>query len=422
MAKRRADKELTDRNWDQEDEPEEAGEIEIANEDTLKSRQILKGKRRGAATSQNKEFSGFAGFSFKPTAASTPFSFNTRSVTNGNADKDVKQMEQVKEPNGQTKPPPPSNGGEKKNSSYLGSLKNLNESVLAWIKSHVEKNPFCILTPVFKDYEKHLSDIMKNKDEGQTEKMDEDVKSKVDAKSVAETKTTPSFQFGNTTASATTANEVKTSSAPTFSFGKSATSSTTTNYTESKTIGSGFQFGTSTTNTSAASGFAGFNFKPSTQVQNPASGFSFAVNKPTEGEGAASQEEDEEYVPPKPESTEISEEGSVYSIKCKLFYQKDGAWAERGVGYLHLKPSNDKLQMVVRADTTLGNIILNIIISPSMPLQRQGKNNVSLVCVPNPPVDKKADPNKPIPMLIRVKTTEDADQLLEKMEELRKKD
>lgn len=45
-----------------------------------------------------------------------------------------------------------------------------------------------------------------------------------------------------------------------------------------------------------------------------------------------------------------------------------------------------------------------------------------MICVPNPPVDKKADPSKPVPMMIRVKTLEDADQLLEKMEELRKKD
>ena len=70
----------------------------------------------------------------------------------------------------------------------------------------------------------------------------------------------------------------------------------------------------------------------------------------------------------------------------------------------------------------LGNIILNIILSPSIPLQRQGKNNVSMICVPNPPVDSKADPTKPVPMLVRVKTAEDADQLLQKMNEVRKKE
>lgn len=36
------------------------------------------------------------------------------------------------------------------------------------------------------------------------------------------------------------------------------------------------------------------------------------------------------------------------------------------------------------------------------------------MCVPNPPIDpKKADTKEAIPMLIRVKTGEDADELLQ---------
>lgn len=62
---------------------------------------------------------------------------------------------------------------------------------------------------------------------------------------------------------------------------------------------------------------------------------------------------------------------------------------------------------------TLGNILLNIILSDSLPVSRTGKNNVLLMCVPNPPIDpKKADAKEAIPMLIRVKTGEDADELL----------
>ncbi|XP_052067390.1 nuclear pore complex protein Nup50-like [Mytilus californianus] len=449
MAKRRADKELTDRNWDEEDEPEEAGEIQLATEESLKGRQILKGKRRGAAPVQNKDFAGFSGFSFKPTAASTPFSFNVRSVTNGGSDKDQKQMEKSKESeNGQAKTLTASNGAEKKKGSYLSSLKNLNESVLSWIKSHVDKNPFCILTPVFNDYEKHLEEIMKNKD---GEKHLEEIMKNKDgektedkSKGETDTKTAPTFPLGNSLMSPTSLTTESKPSAASFAFGNSNSKTATT--TETKPLGTGFQFGSSLTKatgfgsiptttaafgtssttttgfgtSSTATGFSGFNFKSSTESK-PSSGFSFAVNKPA-GESGASQEEDDEYVPPQAESKEVPEEGSVHSIKCKLFYQKDGAWTERGVGFLHLKIIDEKLQLVVRADTTLGNIILNIILSPSIPLKRQGKNNVSMICVPNPPVDKKADPSKPVPMLIRVKTSEDADQLLEKMEELRKKD
>lgn len=59
----------------------------------------------------------------------------------------------------------------------------------------------------------------------------------------------------------------------------------------------------------------------------------------------------------------------------------------------------------------LGNILLNIRLSASLPISRSGKNNVMIACIPNPPVDPK-NPDKAIPMLIRVKTAEDADELL----------
>lgn len=40
--------------------------------------------------------------------------------------------------------------------------------------------------------------------------------------------------------------------------------------------------------------------------------------------------------------------------RCKLFYQRDGKWNEKGVGFLHLKKPDGKAQLVVRADTNLG--------------------------------------------------------------------
>jgi nuclear pore complex protein Nup50 len=55
-----------------------------------------------------------------------------------------------------------------------------------------------------------------------------------------------------------------------------------------------------------------------------------------------------------------------------------------------------------------------------MPTQRQGKNNVFLVCVPNPPINPKDEGSTtPVPMLLRVKTAEDADELLAKIEEMK---
>merc|ERR1719187_249055 len=49
-----------------------------------------------------------------------------------------------------------------KKREYLSSLKALNIQVTNWIKSHVDENPLLDLTPVFKDYEKHISEL-KNK-------------------------------------------------------------------------------------------------------------------------------------------------------------------------------------------------------------------------------------------------------------------
>merc|ERR1712150_30360 len=121
-----------------------------------------------------------------------------------------------------------------------------------------------------------------------------------------------------------------------------------------------------------------------------AGGFSFA-SKPSEsakseGDGATA---DAEYQPPKNEVAEVKEEGAFYTKRCKLYFKKGETWQEKGLGNLHLKPCSGKTQLLIRADTNLGNILLNIMLSSSMPMGRQGKNNVSLMCVPNPPLDEK---------------------------------
>ena len=56
------------------------------------------------------------------------------------------------------------------------------------------------------------------------------------------------------------------------------------------------------------------------------------------------------------------------------------------MGMLYLKAvDGGKTQLLVRADTNLENVLLNILLSPQIPTTRVGKNNVMLVCVPNPP-------------------------------------
>ncbi|XP_041112950.1 nuclear pore complex protein Nup50-like isoform X2 [Polyodon spathula] len=173
----------------------------------------------------------------------------------------------------------------------------------------------------------------------------------------------------------------------------------------------------------AGGGAAGFGngsgFKPLLSLANGSSGLSSTPSftgfnaasetKTISGEEKGNEEETEE--PPKPVVNEVKEDDAFYSKKCKLFYKKENEFKEKGVGTLHLKQvSEQKTQLLVRADTNLGNILLNILVQSSMPCTRMGKNNVMVVCVPNPPVDEKS-PTTPVPMLIRVKTAQDADEL-----------
>lgn len=53
MSKRLADKYLTDQNWDDEEEPQEAGVFKAADDDVLKERVIKKAKRRNMESSSS---------------------------------------------------------------------------------------------------------------------------------------------------------------------------------------------------------------------------------------------------------------------------------------------------------------------------------------------------------------------------------
>ena len=57
-----------------------------------------------------------------------------------------------------------------------------------------------------------------------------------------------------------------------------------------------------------------------------------------------------------------------------------------------------------------------------MPLSRSGKNNVLMMCIPNPPLNDKAiKADTAVSILLRVKTSDDADELLEKLKQAKDK-
>ncbi|KAK9526005.1 hypothetical protein VZT92_016665 [Zoarces viviparus] len=439
MAKRIADKELTDRNWDQEEEGEEAGTFLVASEDVLKSRPIKKAKRRNIGEADGSgSFKGFKGFSLlsaasgegpAPTAfsgGSAPTAFSgfgnggggflgLSALTNGNSSISLPAFSGFSSPavTSTSSAGPMFNGPsyditlQRTNGSSLSSTQSststnnkeysrqltaLNCSVRDWITKHVNGNPLCDLNPIFKDYEQHLASIERQYGAGDEEK-----------------KTPP-------TTTAPPAAAPSSSSSSSFSFGKTLPEDSVTS------PGITFNFGQKVDGSvlgslGAKTAPPSFSFSSSSAAASPPSlfGSTIAAVLPNFKSPDENGEEESEE-PPKPEVKEVKEDDAFYSKKCKLFYKKDSEFKEKGVGTLHLKQTDGNVQMIIRADTNLGNILLNILLQASMPCTRVGKNNVMVVCVPNPAVDDK-NPGSPVPLLIRVKTAEDADLLHKTLEE-----
>lgn len=401
MAKRGAESDLNHDNWNQEEEPEDAGKFALASEDEMKKRVVKTARRRVTGTDSGSGgtsvFSGFKGFSAvtstpaastaaKSSAGASPFSFlsniskppngTTAPTTGGSIASATTSAlgasifaatDPKKKPfSGFGSPPKTAtvveSSTEKKendkgNDDYVESIKALNQSVACWISDKVKENPLCKLTPIFKDYEKHLSEI-------------EAKKEKVDNKEspAPEAAKSSGFTFGSSTPVPAETDSAVTAPAKTFSFGMGASTIAP--------IGTGFTFA---------------NVKPPEK------------NADDKEEGEADEDE-----PPKVEFTPVEEKDSVYSKRCKLFVKVDGNFSDRGVGTVHIKKVDSKVQVLVRADTNLGNILLNIILNETVPLQRMGKNNVMMICLPTP--ESKPPPTS---VLLRVKTSDEADELFE---------
>ncbi|XP_059182078.1 nuclear pore complex protein Nup50 [Centropristis striata] len=450
MAKRIADKELTDRNWDQEEEGEEAGTFLVASEDVLKSRAIKKAKRRNVGETEGSgTFKGFKGFSLTAPAAgggSTAFSgfgngggFKGLSgLTNGSSGApsfggfsapaastaapgltfNSPAPSSTKQTNGSVaaaaSSPAPHSGSSGSSKEYSRQLTALNCSVRDWITKHVNDNPLCDLNPIFRDYERHLASIERQYGAGAAAAADDD--KKLTASATA-TPPPPPAAAASSSSSAPPASTL-------FSFSKNTTENSAVAAAAPLGGGVTFNFGQKVDSSVLGSLAAppSFSFSSSQTsslfgAPGAAAAVSFSGKKPEDARPADENGEEESEEPPKPEVKEVKEDDAFYSKKCKLFYKKDSEFKEKGVGTLHLKHIEDgKTQMIIRADTNLGNILLNILLQASMPCSRLGKNNVMVVCVPNPPVQDQ-NPEGPVPLLIRVKTAEDADELHKTLEE-----
>ncbi|GIY24177.1 nuclear pore complex protein Nup50 [Caerostris darwini] len=441
MAKRGASNELNQDNWDQVDEPEEAGNFTPLNKDELKNRVIKKAKR--SLTNNSSGSQGFSPFAkFTGFASASPFSsvktsfnadnssFNT-SVTKKDAESSNGTSSEQEKSSGDAKPAAVLNTKPKEKQTrdleYYKRLQSLNESVMKWMQLHLAKNPCCDFTPVFNDYKKHIDTLnvsypVQVKESTAVTDNKKNFKSSAFEDKTPKDSTNYSVSNDNVQKEKSAKNEdetdyganfsARTTNTSTFSFGIRSTPTPTSSSTSGGcTSSSKEEIEKKTEKEEASAPFSFFAMKP--PKPNSDMPFSFACN-PVEQSASNSEKEEVEYVPPKNDFVTVTEEDALYSKRCKMFFKKGDAYTERGLGTLYLKPLDGKTQLLIRADTSLGNILLNIMLNASLPMSRTGKNNVLLVCIPNPPVDAK-NPNskEAIPILIRVKSAEEADELLE---------
>ncbi|KRZ18794.1 Prenylcysteine oxidase [Trichinella zimbabwensis] len=171
------------------------------------------------------------------------------------------------------------------------------------------------------------------------------------------------------------------------------TSTTTTTATTTTTVGSSllmnlpqFSFLTGNATSSTSKGqFNLFQFNQSntaTATTTPSVFGGFAA-------ASSEQEDDEKYEPPKVESVQVEEEGSVYSEKCKLYFKQDKEFVLKGIGFVYLKPNdNGKVH----------------------------KNKIMLAAVPNPPIEGKSE-DEAVTYLINMKSEKEADTLFDLINE-----
>lgn len=110
---------------------------------------------------------------------------------------------------------------------------------------------------------------------------------------------------------------------------------------------------------------------------------------------------------------------ALHSVRAKLYYKKDSGFTELGIGTLRvIGGGTTGVQLLLRNDTSLGNILLNVRLTAGVPLNTKS-NNVFLVCPPNPPLDKKEAEGeaKAVTYLIRVKTAAMADELVARIQD-----
>lgn len=165
MSKRRAGSELTRDNWDEEEEKVETGVFKVADDSVLKNRVMKKAKRtiqRDESSEVKPIFSGFSGFNnFNNNSNSKQaFSFLTKCNEIPSESGNHPSASTINSMSTSSSLQFSDNNYSKSSVPNIinpDKVMKLNEAFVKFVTNAIQKNPYCVLTPTLKDYEKQIS-------------------------------------------------------------------------------------------------------------------------------------------------------------------------------------------------------------------------------------------------------------------------
>lgn len=250
---------------------------------------------------------------------------------------------------------------------FYSEVKQLNQDLFDYAKKCLDKSAYFDFTPTLQDYCKQFKEIEAKYPANSTNST---------IPKPTTTSSRPSL-FGTTTAPITTPSTqpslfgtanvpMTTTSSQPFLFGTPNVSLTTTSSQP-------FLFGNPnvslTTTTTSATTFPFFSFTaPLKKDEAPR-------DETQKADGQA--DDDEEHQPPEPKVDKYEEPDSSYSVKCKLYEKGNKTSGGEipvnllGIGTLYVKSLDNpaKLQVIVRQEPDLRRVLLNEVITPSIPVK-----------------------------------------------------
>jgi len=107
----------------------------------------------------------------------------------------------------------------------------------------------------------------------------------------------------------------------------------------------------------------------------------------------------------------VTEDEAIFSTRCKVFHKVAHQFESRGIGQLYVQKTDDgSHRILVRADNSMGNILLNMKLTSDIPLSLNLEKKQVITI----------DPHKPCPISFMVKTTDQAQDLFDVMDKCQK--